>query len=109
VTAKRWFHYAQNNSGGYMHRNAEKGIGENVWIEADNALQANAIAERIGLYWHGVDDARDCPCCGNRWAKADDDEALFHHDVKGYWTTDAFVHYANGRVVKLHHVEDAEE
>lgn len=29
--------------------------------------EANARAKGIGLYFDGVDDGRDCECCGDRW------------------------------------------
>lgn len=57
-----WYHYRQNNSGGYWHSPAIE-----VIIEADNAAKANAIAQSHGLYFDGDGD---CPCCGNRWSEA---------------------------------------
>lgn len=50
----------------------QRGITHHVVIEADNAAAANAIGERIGLYFDGTGD---CPCCGNRWYSAWQDES----------------------------------
>lgn len=57
-----FYEYRQNNSGGFFHLPAIQ-----VFIEADSMDEANRIAERNGLYFDGVDDGRDCPCCGDRW------------------------------------------
>lgn len=65
-----YFTYHQNNSGG-----AYKGSAEYVIIEADNAEEANCIAEENGLYFNGCATGQDCPCCGDRWIKAYDYDA----------------------------------
>lgn len=62
-----FYHFSQNNSGGSFHFNKEKGITCHVVIEADNASEANAIAEEIGIYFDGCSTGRDCSCCGDRW------------------------------------------
>ena len=57
------FHYRQNNSGGYF-------LGEynDIYIEAKNVRAADCLAEEhFGVYFNGVDDNRDCECCGDRW------------------------------------------
>lgn len=54
-----WFSYRQNNSGGVFCKPAIT-----VYIQANNASEANDIAEIHGLYFGGHGD---CPCCGNRW------------------------------------------
>src|SRR5690606_30959326 len=65
-----FFTFGQNNSGG---RSLEPAI--TVVIEADNAREAKDIAEAEGLYFNGVEDERDCYCCGDRWDEPWDDEA----------------------------------
>lgn len=65
-----FYHYSQNNSGGSFDFNKKKGITHHVVIEADNAIQANQIAESIGLYFNGCDEGMDCDCCGDRWCEA---------------------------------------
>ena len=64
-----WFEYDQNNSGGSFDIDREKGIGPRVWIEAPTLNVANARAEDIGIYFDGVADGIDCPCCGSRWSE----------------------------------------
>lgn len=39
-----------------------------VLIEAVSARNAEYIAaDQLGLYFNGVDEGIDCPCCGDRW------------------------------------------
>lgn len=57
-----FFHFRQNNSYGIW-----KGPAINVIIEAEDDEEANDLAEMHGLYFNGVDDGQDCPCCGDRW------------------------------------------
>lgn len=63
----KFFKFNQNNSGGRFHIDDENGIGPDVWIEAHSADEANSIAESMGIYFDGIDDGRDCSCCGDRW------------------------------------------
>lgn len=65
-----FYHYSQNNSGGSFDFNKQKGITNHVVIEADNANEADSIAENIGLYFNGCDEGMDCACCGDRWYNA---------------------------------------
>ena len=63
----RFYEYHQNNSGGDY-------IGPTrLIIEAPNYVVANEIAEKNGVYWNGVRDGKDCPCCGDRWCPHDDE------------------------------------
>lgn len=66
----KFFEFSQNNSGGSFDIDDERGIGPRVWIEAVDFDHANALAERLGLYFGGVSDGRDCECCGDRWCSA---------------------------------------
>jgi hypothetical protein len=112
-----FYDFRQNNSGGGFDFNAEDGISVHVIIEADGAEDANERAESLGLYFDGVDDGPDCPCCGDRWypawGKGDDvpsmygtpvgeAEALILWAPKG--VAEAYVHYLDGRIeaVTLH-------
>ncbi len=65
-----FFHFHQNNSGGFY-------VGpQNVVIEARSADEANVIAARTKfVYFDGVADGLDCECCGDRWYRqySDDD------------------------------------
>lgn len=60
-----FYTFAQNNSGGCF--DVDDKVTHFVIIEADNANLANELAESIGIYFDGVYDAVDCPCCGDRW------------------------------------------
>lgn len=57
--------YRQNNSGGSFLPPAV-----NVIVEADNAAEADTIADGVGIYFNGEGD---CPCCGYRWSEADEE------------------------------------
>lgn len=61
------FRFDQNNSGGSYDEDHSRGIGSNVYIEAVDALHANARAESIGIYFDGCEKGMDCDCCGDRW------------------------------------------
>ena len=101
-TMKKFYNYNQNNSGGYFKEDKDRGIGKNVWIEADDVIQANAIAESIGLYWDGVDIGEDCSCCGDRWTKLNEnDKGQDEPDKEGYYSEDAYIHYADKRIEKV--------
>lgn len=54
--------YHQNNSGGSFG-----GPAIYVVVEADTPQEANTIAEANGVYFNGVNNGRDCECCGDRW------------------------------------------
>lgn len=60
-----FFTYSQNNSHGVMHRN--DAVCDFVIIEADNAEEANDIANDNGIYFNGGFWGSDCDCCGDRW------------------------------------------
>ena len=61
----KFYDYRQNNSGGAFCEPAMY-----VIVEAPNPEIANGVAESKGLYWNGVDEGCDCPCCGDRWYPA---------------------------------------
>lgn len=62
--------YDQNNSGGGFDFDADKGVTHHVIIEANSAEHADERAQEIGIYFNGVEEERDCACCGDRWAPA---------------------------------------
>lgn len=65
-----FFTFHQNNSGGNFV--IDRLVAPYVIIEADNADEANIIAEEIGIYFNGAGDfGPDCPCCGDRWYPAE--------------------------------------
>ena len=55
-----YFKFRQNNSFGHF-------VGTPlVFVQADNADDANRIAQDYGIYFNGVADGVDCDCCGDR-------------------------------------------
>ena len=60
-----FYTYRQNNSGGRFGQPAIQ-----VIVEADTPEQADVVAQSRGLYFNGVDNDYDCPCCGDRWYPA---------------------------------------
>lgn len=100
----KFYEFDQNNSGGGFVIDEEVGIGPRVWIQAFDANEANVIAERLGLYFDGVDDDMDCECCGDRWLEAseyDGEDVLNLNEYDGGIWGPAFVHYADGTFKKI--------
>jgi len=99
-----YFEFHQNNSGGSFIIDDEKGLGPRVWIEAESALIANAIAEDKGIYFDGVAEGIDCACCGDRWHREWDDEGKALPEVSSYsysWDDTVYIHKADGTLVKV--------
>lgn len=61
----KWFCFEQNNSGGVF----DKHMGYAIYVEAATSAEANARAESFGVYFDGVRNGSDCPCCGDRWSE----------------------------------------
>jgi len=61
----KWYQYRQNNSGGQFDQN--KYVSRYVLIQARNGVHADKRAEKIGIYFDGVENGYDCECCGDRW------------------------------------------
>lgn len=112
-----FFTFSQNNSFGHFVMKPAKGIGFYVIIEATTPADANALAENAGLYFYGVDDGIDCPCCGDRWHtaysddKGDAEPTVYSRPASAYGdpipvessapddTVQVSVHYLDGRIV----------
>lgn len=62
-----FFDFGQNNSYGYFV--VDEKVCHRLFIEADNEDEAVSKAEGLGCYWDGVDNGKDCPCCGDRWSR----------------------------------------
>lgn len=107
----KFFTFSQNNSGGSFDSDEQAGIGHYVIIEANDEHDAYDRAEQIGLYFNGVDDGRDCECCGDRWSHyADENDVpkIYGTDVSNLkyetsysWGIPSFIHYANGSFKKI--------
>lgn len=107
-----FYTYAQNNSYGVFY--VDDSVKNYVIIEANSAKEADEKAESIGLYFDGVKNGRDCPCCGDRWSKADDPDfgingtekpEIWGQSVLEYfkknetfWKEEAIIYYKNGKV-----------
>lgn len=104
----KYYQFTQNNTGGSFSRNDKAGIGNFVIIEAENAKQANSIAEEKGIYFNGCESGLDCSCCGDRWHRVnerdEDNEPMLYgtplDKVKEDWyTKEAYIHFLNGSVL----------
>lgn len=99
-----YYTYVQVDSYGDYHIDKKKGISEFVIIQAENSDEANETAERIGLYFDGVDSGRDCKCCGDRWVPATEDRASGFPEVFGERVhidnskQRGYIHYMDGSV-----------
>lgn len=67
-----FYYFRQNNSGGSFVYNDK--LTHHVVIEAQSHTVANALAEDMGIYFDGVENDRDCPCCGDRWDAASESD-----------------------------------
>jgi len=118
-----FYEYRQNNSGGSFDVRPADGISQYVIVEADDAKEADYLAERIGLYFDGDGD---CSCCGERWSAQDSwysgddgdevpsnygtplvyhekDNVFLLHSTWSGWIEgpDGYVHYKDGRIVPV--------
>ena len=83
-----YFKFRQNNSGGAFAGTPL------VFVQADNAADANSIAKDHGIYFNGVADGVDCDCCGDRWYPVHDDDAQAQPSSYGYDGSDTV--YSDG-------------
>lgn len=91
--------FVQNNSGGIFHIDAESGIGVNVAFEANSEEEAFERAQNV-IYFNGVLEGRDCPCCGDRWSVYADDSAetleeLYKCKYKNTWSDEDYTMYVH--------------
>jgi hypothetical protein len=100
-----WFHFRQNNSGGGFDINDDEGIGPQIWVEADDAKEANELALELGIYFDGCADGLDCDCCGDRWHRAgfwDAEEVpLINAEYDFVWHDTVYQHYQGGRFDRI--------
>jgi hypothetical protein len=100
-----WYHYRQNNTRGTFDEGPT--VAPHVLIEANSADEANERAQKLGMYFEGVRQGRDCVCCGDRWSPAVLDSEGYEHvtdvalavegDLLGEWF---IAHGVDGRVVR---------
>lgn len=60
-----FYMWEQNNSGGSFR--VDDKLTHRLVIEADTYREAEYKAFDMGVYYNGVEDDRDCSCCGDRW------------------------------------------
>ena len=94
----RFYEFAQNNTYGRFVVDDATGVGHRVIIEATSQADAMARAEKIGLYFDGIVNGNDCPCCGDRWYKPDVHDELDNEYVESNW-----LHHND--IVFLHHYD----
>jgi|3_EtaG_2_1085321.scaffolds.fasta_scaffold285966_1 hypothetical protein len=79
----KFFTFSQNNSGGVF-----AGPAQYVIVQADDADDANAIAQDNGVYFDGCSTGWDCDCCGDRWypyhSDVTDSPMIYGTDVADY-------------------------
>ncbi len=97
----KFYVFIQNHTMGGFDTDETRGIGVNVWIEANSAYEANSIAENIGIYFNGVEKNMDCDCCGDRWfpvSEFDGWEILEWTNDDFYWDYPNYVHRYDGKI-----------
>jgi hypothetical protein len=91
VSKLKWFTFRQNNSGGRF--TVDDDVDVNVIIQANDAAEANELAQRVGIYFNGVNDGIDCECCGDRWSTMwDNDRGTDEPEIYGErvpWSPDS--------------------
>lgn len=87
----KFYEFSQNNTGGSFVTDDK--LCHRVVIEATSEKEAIQKAEEIGIYFDGVENGMDCPCCGDRWYTPDEiDLERINTQWNGYevsvWLTD---------------------
>lgn len=102
-----FYTFVQNNSGADKHKSDL--LDHYVVVEARTADQANEVAQRLGIYFDGVRDGRDCRCCGDRWDRVNEDDGTGRPSIWGDPITDEdlrdknggiIIHYADGTILR---------
>lgn len=97
-----FFNFRQNNSGGSFVIDPDRGIGPQVWVEADDSEHANYRARRLGIYFDGVAGGTDCSCCGDRWSEVWRDEREESPKIEAEWDYNwhdtVYIHHADGTI-----------
>ena len=102
-----FYTFYQNNPGGRLVINKERGISRFVVVEATSLEEANARCREIGF----TDD--HCPCCGSRWSVSEEGftDPSVHGDLltidprvvemtKEQDADFVYIHYTSGEVVR---------
>lgn len=110
----KFWTFSQNNTGGSFDFDEAAGITNFVVVEANDADDAKERAEKIGLYWNGCDDGRDCPCCGDRWSEPWGDgevEPMIYSSRPSDYDSGAFAirWMKPAREICVHHIDGRKE
>lgn len=102
----KFYKFAQNNAGGKFKY--DENVARNVFIESENAQEANNKAEKIGIYFDGVLLGTECSYCEDRWCRASEDDGMEFLEFDKYelkWRTSdgpiAVVHFEDGKKIAL--------
>lgn len=91
-----FYKFRQTNSGGHFVRNNELDVV--VIIESDSIEKMMEVADNIGIYFHGVEDGKDCDCCGDRWHYPRESEEMPKLDELDFFWGGCVVHFKDGSV-----------
>jgi len=94
----KWYCFRQNNTGGFFITDDK--VCHKIYIEAESFKEAVEKAEELGCYWNGVSSGHDCPCCGDRWNKWNDDSMDFNEIQNKTFEADVFDDYYSDTVEK---------
>ncbi len=105
----KFFHFDQNNSGGYYVIDEKHGIGAEMIIQATSAKEAWSKLNEIGE--SNTSFHQFCQCCGERWSSYLDDKdgtdeptiwgkPLSDPKTKPIFANEAFIHFADGHFDK---------
>ena len=105
----KFWHYSQNNSGGYFVVDEKNGVCEEVIIEAKNTTEAWKRLKKIGSKTEGFFSF--CDCCGKRWYNFDNEFAGTSEPMiygvpinqvkKGAYRKNCFIHYSDGKIKEV--------
>lgn len=112
----KFYLFDQNNSGGHMVVEEDRGIGSAVVIEAESVKAAEDRAETIGVYFDGVRKSRDCPCCGDRWYRHPEEYTSYEEFLQSITETKwwfgygpVFVHRNDGTIDRITLSDDSKK
>jgi hypothetical protein len=95
----KFFHFSQNNSGGFFHVDEVVDEGGCVF-EASSPKEANKRAKKAGVFSRSF-----CDCCGRRFSEAFDFETGFdsaEEAVASHWSSSpVVVHFKDGTSKKM--------
>lgn len=107
----KFYHFRQNNTGGFFEKSEKDGISESVIIEALNANHANDRAEEIGLFF---DCCKDEDYEDDRWIRTQEIEGYDEPCINGKplenikksdYINSCFIHYLDSKFKKFESIK----